>query len=52
MEEAARNLLRLRNKLDIRRVGEPAKLVVLTGGGYAYERADGVAVVPLTVLGP
>ncbi len=33
-------------------VGEPAKLVVVTATGYAFERTDGVAVVPITTLGP
>jgi len=32
--------------------GDPARLVVVTVGGYAYERDDGVAVVPITALGP
>ncbi len=49
---AAAALLRLRAKVDIAKAGEPAKLVVVTGGGYAYERDDGVAVVPITLLGP
>ena len=32
--------------------GDPAKLMVITAGGYAYERPDGVCVVPITALGP
>ncbi len=51
-DEAAASLLRLRNKVNLRKVGEPAKLLVVTAGGYAYERPDTVAVVPLTALAP
>lgn len=28
------------------------RLVVITATGFAYERTDGVAVVPITALGP
>ena len=51
-DEAAKALLRLRNKVNLDKTGEPAKLVVVTAGGYAYERPDGVAVAPLTTLAP
>lgn len=53
VEAAARNLLRLRSRVDTAAAGEPAKLVVITAvGGYGYDRPDGVAVVPITALGP
>lgn len=52
IEEAARNLLKLRERVDTSVVGEPAKLVVITAFGYAYDRPDGVAIVPITSLGP
>ena len=48
---AAASLLKLRNRVDISRVGAPAKLTVITGTGYGYERPDGVAIVPVTALG-
>ena len=51
-DAAARSLLKLRDRVDTAVVGTPAKLVVVTAGGYAYERPDGVAVVPVTALGP
>ena len=51
-DEAAASLLRLRDKVNRDRTGEPAKLLVVTAGGYAYEREDGVAVAPLTALAP
>ena len=41
-----------RAKVNLERAGEPAKLLVVTAGGYAYEREDGVAVAPLTALAP
>ena len=50
--KASRALLRLRDKVDRAAAGEPAKLMVVTAVGYAYERPDGVAVVPITSLGP
>ena len=52
IDKAAESLHRLLAKLDRTRTGDPAKLVVLTAGGYTYERPDGVAVVSLTSLGP
>ena len=52
VDDAARSLLKLRDRVDTSAVGEPAKLVVVTATGYAFERTDGVAVVPITTLGP
>ena len=53
IESAAHNLLKLRSRVDTSAVGEPAKLIVVTAvGGYGYERPDGVAVIPITALGP
>ncbi len=49
-DEAAANLIQLKNKIDIARVGEPRFLMVLTGGKFAYKRKDGVLVVPLACL--
>ena len=53
IDSAARNLLKLRSRVDTDAVGEPSKLIVVTAvGGYAYTRPDGVAVIPVTALGP
>ena len=52
IDKAAESLHRLVAKLDRTRTGDPAKLVVVTAGGYTYERPDGIAVVSLTSLGP
>jgi len=51
-DNAAAALMRLRGKVNLERAGEPSKLLVVTAGGYAYEREDGVAVAPLTTLAP
>lgn len=51
IDQAAANLLRFEQWVDTSKTGEPAKLVVITGTGYAYERPDGVAVAPLATLG-
>ena len=52
IDHGAASLLRLQGKLDLERTGLPARLVVVTATGFAYERPDGVCVVPLTSLGP
>ena len=53
IDSAARSLLKLRARVDTAAAGEPGKLIVVTAvGGYCYDRADGVAVVPITALGP
>ncbi|MCY4371579.1 MAG: DUF4143 domain-containing protein [bacterium] len=53
IERAARSLLAVRRKIDEAKMGRAAKLVVITAAdGYAYERPDGVSVVPLFALGP
>ncbi len=53
IEAAAHNLLTLRSRIDTSIAGEPTKLIVVTAvGGYCYDRPDGVAVVPITALGP
>lgn len=52
IEQAARSLLRLRDKVDADRSGGPSKLLIITAAGYGYDRPDGTTVVPLTALGP
>lgn len=51
-DQAARSLLRLRDKVDTSRAGEPSKLLIITATGYGYDRPDGTTVVPITALGP
>lgn len=51
IEEGAKNLKMLREKIDTNKMKSAAFLMVLTGtGGYAYRRPDGVYVVPIGCL--
>jgi predicted AAA+ superfamily ATPase len=50
VEQAAANLLRLKNRVDEEKMHPPAFLMVLTGNGYAMRRRDGVLVVPVGCL--
>ena len=53
VHRSARSLLAVSKKIDETRMGKPAALVVITAAdGYAYQRSDGVSVVPLFTLGP
>jgi len=45
-------LRRLRANVDTDKAGEPRRLLVITATGQAFETADGIAVVPITHLGP
>ncbi|MBO4772027.1 MAG: ATP-binding protein [Bacteroidales bacterium] len=47
IEEAAAHLLQLAKKINTEKMGNPSFLMVLTGGELAYQRADGVYVVPI-----
>ncbi len=50
IDKAARNLLKLKEKIDIDKMREPSFLMVVTGTKYAYKRDDGVLVVPIGCL--
>ena len=51
IEEGATNLLKLKDKIDTDRMNAPAFLMVLSGvDRYAYQRKDGVYVVPIGCL--
>ena len=51
IEEGASNLLTLNDKIDITKMKSPAFKMVLTGvGKYAYQRKDGIYVVPIGCL--
>ena len=52
VEDAAENLLRLKERVDTAALVEPAALAVITGSGYGYTRSDGVSVIPIGTLGP
>ena len=49
--EGAENLIKLKNKIDTKKMKEPSFLMVLTATGkYAYQREDGVYIVPIGCL--
>ncbi len=50
IEDAAKNLLKFKEKVDLKSCGEPAFLMVLTGANYSYKRDDGVYVVSIGSL--
>jgi hypothetical protein len=51
IEEGAKNLLSLSEKIDTTKMKAPAFKMVLTGvGSFAYRRTDGVYVVPIGCL--
>ena len=50
IEEAATNLLKLKEKIDTDTIREPSFLLIVTGGQYAFRRKDGVLVVPAGCL--
>ncbi len=51
IEEGAENLKKLERKIDCKKMNFPSFLMVLTGiGDYAYQRKDGVFIVPIGSL--
>ena len=47
INEAANNLLKFKERVDIEKCGEPSFLMVLTGADYSYKRDDGVYVISI-----
>ena len=50
IEEAAEHLKQLAQNIDTEKMGQPSFLMVLTGGEFAYQRKDGVLVVPISCM--
>jgi len=50
IDAAAENLLALNAKIDDKKMGEASFLMIITGGQFAYQRKDGVWVVPIGCL--
>lgn len=51
IEEGVETLKSMKSKIDINKMNSPSFLMVLTGiGDYAYQRSDGVLVVPIGCL--
>jgi len=52
IDSAAEGLKKLKNKVDVSRMGHPSFLMVLTGTDLGYTREDGVIVCPIGCLRP
>jgi len=52
IEDAAKNLLKLKDRINTDKMREPSFLMVLTGGQYAFRRQDGVYIIPVGCLKP
>lgn len=50
IDAAAENLLALNAKIDVEKMGKASFLMIITGGQFAYQRKDGVWVVPIGCL--
>ncbi len=50
LDEAAKNLLKFKEVIDVNKMNEPSFLMILTATEYAYRREDGVIVCPLGCL--
>ena len=51
IEEGVQNLLKLRKTIDTEKMGEPCFMMVLTATGeFAYQRPDGIHIVPIRTL--
>lgn len=52
IDQAAKNLLKLKDRIDTTRMKAPSFLMIIVATGYAYTRKDGVHVVPVGCLKP
>jgi len=50
IELGAKNLLKLKERIDTERMKQPSFLMIMTSTGYAYKRDDGILVVPIGCL--
>lgn len=51
INEGAKNLIKMKNKIDTEKMNNPSFLMVLTATGkYAYQREDGVYIIPIGCL--
>jgi predicted AAA+ superfamily ATPase len=49
-EKAVDNLIKLKDKVDLEKMGEPSFLAVITATEYAHSYKDGVSIVPIGCL--
>ena len=52
IEEGVTSLLKLKKKIEDEGGRQPVSLCVITGGGLAHMREDGVCVIPVNSLAP
>ena len=52
IDQAAESLKKVKNKIDLVLSGEPAFMAVVTATGSAYQRRDGIFVLPIGTLRP
>lgn len=52
IDEGAKHLIKLKDSIDTEKHRQPEFLMVVSATNYAYQRPDGVWVVPLGCLGP
>ncbi len=50
IEDAAKNLLKFKERVDTKKCGDPSFLMVLSGSNYSYKREDGIYVVSIGTL--
>jgi predicted AAA+ superfamily ATPase len=50
IEQAVETLLRIKSEVHSQHGGGAKFLVVITSGGYAYQRDDGICIIPITCL--
>jgi len=50
IEKGVRNLMKLKEKVDTEKTGEPSFMMILTSTERAYRRSDGVYIVPIGCL--
>ncbi len=51
LDEAANSLLKFNERIDVKKIRNPASLNIITGAGMSFTRPDGVNVVSLASLG-
>ncbi len=50
IDESAKNLIKLRDKIDTDTMNLPAFMMIITATEYAYKREDGIYIVPIACL--
>lgn len=50
IDEGAKNLIKLKERINTEKMKEPSFLMILTGTEFAYKRKDGIYVVPIGCL--